>query len=605
MRWALWAVLVGVALALATVFPGRSSEPPAQRSPMVEPTPTPRAVIWVLVGGGAILALSLGGTILLQRRLIERTREMVLLNTRLQNEIGERTRAEGDAVLAMQRLRDGIESIPGGFVLFDADDRLVMCNSRYREALAPASERFVPGTPFEDVIRLIAESGRYADTPAIGIDEHVRRRVAIYRQNKERGEGTEVHQLSDGRWIENHEYRTREGGMVLIRTDITARKKSESELRESQQVLRAVIDSVPALINAKDRTLRYVFLNKYQAELYGTTPDEAVGKTGPEVMGSSYHAMIEAAERGVLATGRPKINYEDRQRDAAGNEHVFLKTKVTIHDDNGVPTYVVTVALDITDRKRWEEALIKAKEDAELANRAKSQFLANVSHELRTPLNSIIGFSEMMKMEKLGEIQSPRHKEYIDDIYHSGLHLLEVVNDILDLAKIEAGETNANPREVDIAATVGSCLRMLNERAKAKNIQIDLRSAHGFPRLLADPQHIRQIVVNLLSNAVKFTPDKGRVAIELLLDNHQGIVVKIADTGIGIASHDIPKVFQPFYQVADSLTRNHEGTGLGLYLCKTLAERNGATLAIDSNLGKGTTVTLRFAPDRTAAKPSA
>jgi PAS domain S-box-containing protein len=591
-----------MALAPAAAFASQSSEPPAQTSRAAGPIGTPHAVTWMLVGGGLVLALSLGGTVLLQRRLVARTRETILLNTRLQKESGERTRAERDAVLAMQRLHDAVESIPGGFVLFDADDRLVMCNSRYREALAPASERFVPGTPFEEVIRLIAESGRYADTPVIGTEEYVRRRVAIHRQNKERGQGTEVHQLSDGRWIENHEYRTRDSGMVLIRTDITARKKSESELRESQQVLRAVIDSIPALINAKDRNLRYVFLNKYQAELYGVTPEGAVGKTGREIMGPGYHAMTEAADREVLVTGRPKINYEDRQLDAAGNEHVFLKTKVPIRDDNGVPTHVVTVALDITDRKRWEEALIKAKEDAELANHAKSQFLANVSHELRTPLNSIIGFSEMIRMEKFGRIQSPRYKQYIDDIHHSGLHLLDVVNDILDLAKIEAGETSAHPQEVDVAGAVGTCLRMLNERAKAKNIRIDMKSTPGLPRLLADPQHVRQIIVNLLSNAVKFTPDAGRVAVDLLLDEHQGIVVKIADTGIGIAPHHIAKVFQPFFQVADSLTRNHEGTGLGLYLCKTLAERNGATLAIDSALGKGTMVTLRFAPDRTVAR---
>ncbi len=254
--------------------------------------------------------------------------------------------------------------------------------------------------------------------------------------------------------------------------------------------------------------------------------------------------------------------------------------------------------IEIAERKRFEEAHRRAKETAEMANRSKSEFLANVSHELRTPLNAIIGFSEMMRLETFGPIGSAKYREYVGDICDSGTHLLSLINDILDVSRIEAGEFKLEEEAVDVARAVGTCRRIIEGRVKEAGLSLTTRLSGKLPKLWSDERAIKQIILNLLSNAVKFTPAGGKVAVRAKIDEDGCFALSVSDTGIGIDAGDIPKVLTPFSQVDGSLSREHEGAGLGLPLVKSLVEAHGGALELKSGLGRGTTVTITFPAER-------
>jgi PAS domain S-box-containing protein len=259
----------------------------------------------------------------------------------------------------------------------------------------------------------------------------------------------------------------------------------------------------------------------------------------------------------------------------------------------GVQTFFSGVVRDIGDRKRFEAELRAARDVAESASRAKSAFLANMSHELRTPLNAVIGFADLLTAQRLGPPDSARYAEYAADIRASGQHLLQLINDILDLSKAEAGHLVLHEEDVDLEAAIGTCRRMLAATAEERRVTIECRIALEATLLRGDETRIRQILLNLLSNAVKFTPQGGRISIEAFADGDT-VVLRISDTGIGIASEDMAKVLTPFGQVDSALNRATAGTGLGLPLTKRLVELHGGALEIASERGEGTTVTIRL-----------
>jgi len=239
--------------------------------------------------------------------------------------------------------------------------------------------------------------------------------------------------------------------------------------------------------------------------------------------------------------------------------------------------------------------------EAEAANRAKSEFLTNVSHELRTPLNAIIGFSEVMSKGMLGPIDNAKYLEYATDISNSGHHLLALINDILDLAKIEAGKLELREEIVDLRAVVNACFAIMKERASLAEVKMKATLPEALPEVLVDELKVKQIIINMLSNAVKFTPRGGHIQVAASIEEGD-LVLRIADTGIGIAPEDIQKALDPFTQIDSSLARRYEGTGLGLPLAKRLIELHDGTLAVESALGAGTCVTLTF-PGRRLANP--
>ena len=268
--------------------------------------------------------------------------------------------------------------------------------------------------------------------------------------------------------------------------------------------------------------------------------------------------------------------------------------------------FVVGVGYFLVQQLRWREAaqteLVRAKETAESANRAKSAFLANMSHELRTPLNAIIGFSEIIKTETFGP-RSERYPDYAGHIFHSGMHLLALINDILNLSKMEAGRLALHEEDVDLGSMVQSCITLVEGQARQVKIRLSVSLDGRVRSIRADDRRLRQILINLLSNAVKFTPDGGQICISSTTLENGGLAIAVSDTGIGMAPEDIPKAMAPFGQIDSRVRRKQEGTGLGLPLAKQLVELHGGTFRIESTVSGGTTVTFVLPPERITIWP--
>jgi PAS domain S-box-containing protein len=251
---------------------------------------------------------------------------------------------------------------------------------------------------------------------------------------------------------------------------------------------------------------------------------------------------------------------------------------------------IVSVYSDITEIKSSERKLIEARSQAEIANRAKSEFLANMSHELRTPLNAIIGFSEIISHELFGPIGNLRYLEYIKDIHTSSLHLLSIINDVLDMSKIEAGKLELSKEALDIQAVIGDVVRMMRERAESRGIELITQFSDEEIDVWADERALKQIFLNLLSNAIKFSKERSRVYVRVGAEPADFAVVEFEDFGIGMNQEEQKRALQPFGQAKPSTTRNYGGTGLGLPITKGLIEAHGGKLDIMSRVAQGTVV---------------
>ncbi|WP_366655550.1 ATP-binding protein [Fodinicurvata sp. EGI_FJ10296] len=282
--------------------------------------------------------------------------------------------------------------------------------------------------------------------------------------------------------------------------------------------------------------------------------------------------------------------FEEQVPTPEGQEIWYLTSEHRLPDGTTLITHV-----DITERKRAEVALRDALEQADRANQAKTMLLANVSHELRTPLNAIIGFSAIIKDQLIGAIDNARYLEYADDINQSGSHLLDLVNSMLDLSRIDAGEVALLETRADPAAEALATLRLMEMPAAANSQSLVSTIPPGLPHLLCDRRGLKQMLLNLLSNAVDFTPNHGRIELAMAIDRESGaLVIQVTDDGIGIKAIDIPRALAPFGQIPGGPRADRSGTGLGLPLVKTLIERHGGTFAIDSEPGRGTTIALTF-----------
>jgi two-component system cell cycle sensor histidine kinase PleC len=392
------------------------------------------------------------------------------------------------------RLRDAIETIPEAFVLWDAEDRLVLCNSHFQRLHKLPDSAVTPGTSYETVIE-------------VGKMPEVRTRLHEAGTHAP-GARTFEAQLDDGSWLHISERRTKDGGYVSVGTDITRIKEHEQKLVDND-----------------------------------------------------------------------------------------LRLRATVNDLKRSQTALEQQALELAD---LAEKYSEEKNRAEEANQTKSKFLANMSHELRTPLNAIIGFSEIMESGMFGTLGSEKYQEYCHDILTSGHYLLEVINDILDMSKIEAGRMKLDMESLDLSKTLAESLRVVSGRADDKNLVVSA-DIEGTISVVADRRAIKQIIVNLLSNAVKFTPDGGKVTVRsrLLRDS---IVLMIADTGIGIAPHSLARLGRPFEQVESQLTKTYHGSGLGLAIARSLTHLHGGTMRLRSRLGTGTVVCVSLPRDGHKAK---
>jgi two-component system, cell cycle sensor histidine kinase DivJ len=361
---------------------------------------------------------------------------------------------------------------------------------------------------------------------------------------------------------------------------------------EGAAMYRFLADNAMDLITRHSADGRIRFASPSALALLGCAPDALVGLAPsalvhPDDLKTMQAAFVEASYFGRAAAAEVRLKRAD-------GSHVWTEMRCRpAAPANGVAADIVAVTRDITERKRNERALIDARDLAEQANRAKSRFLANMSHELRTPLNAIIGFSEVMTFEMFGPVGSPRYLEYARLIHESGGHLLELINGVLDMSKIEAGKFELSEELFDLDEIATQAVRFVKLQADRKGVALKLSVAPAAKTVFADKRAIKQMIVNLVTNGVKFTPRGGEVRIIAARDAG-GVAIAVADTGVGIGPEDLKRLGQPFEQVEGEHVRAQEGTGLGLALVKALSAMHGGDAAIESVLGEGTTVIVRL-----------
>lgn len=371
--------------------------------------------------------------------------------------------------------------------------------------------------------------------------------------------------------------------------DISEQKKSEELLRKLSRAVEQSPSSV--FITNTEGIIEYV--NAKFTEMMGYTLEEAVGQT-PRILKSDDTPKAVYAElwNTILSGQEWRGEIVDQHKD--GSTFWAYVTVAPVKDDKGIVTHFIAMHENISQRKQAEEGMRKALEAADIANRSKSELLANMSHELRTPLNAIIGFSSSMREETFGPLGHQKYKEYLEDIAHSGNHLLELISDILDVSAIEAGKVVISRERLKLAEIISASVRLIEGRYKDWNIGLSTNVEEDLPEIIADKRRLKQILINLLSNAGKFTESGGQVTINATGDGENGHLITVIDTGIGLNDDELGKAMSKFGQVDRGITSKHEGTGLGLPLTKMLVEIHGGTLKIESIKGFGTTVTLHF-----------
>ena len=323
-------------------------------------------------------------------------------------------------------------------------------------------------------------------------------------------------------------------------------------------------------------------------------------RTIEEIGGSRFMDLAHPSDRAEVAKLQtlPKPGetvtalYRTRHKDG---HYIWMESKTRgVYDENtGAFKNLISVSRDVTQRKLHELEMNAARERAEQANRAKSSFLANMSHELRTPLNAIIGFAELMRRRMFGALGHPRYDEYTTLIYESGQLLLDLISDILDMAKIEAGKLELNLESVDLKEAVADCVRLVQQRADEGGVTLSVLLDNVEAPLIADRRAVKQVLLNLLSNAVKFTPAGGHVQVSAQTGDGR-VVVTVRDDGVGIPENEITRLGQPFEQVCADPMLAKAGSGLGLALVRALAEKHGGKLAIESHEGAGTVVSVEL-----------
>ena len=346
-------------------------------------------------------------------------------------------------------------------------------------------------------------------------------------------------------------------------------------------------------------TGKYVEANENGCAMFGYSKAELIGcDIGMLSSGIAPYTRDTALENGRNAIlGRAKLfEWQCKTKDG----RLFWAEISNSVVDIGECSCIVKTVRDISERKRLDNKLSVAMDKMSAANEAKSHFLASMSHELRTPLNAIIGFSDLILSQPLGSLDHARYREYIGDIHDSGEHLLALINDVLDIARLDAGRVDIADDRIFLPDLIMDACRMVSPQVGEAQLRIVTDLPATLPALRGDARRIRQILLNLLSNAIKFTPAGGSVSIAAQ-ETSNGLEVSIRDTGIGIAKEDLPAVMQRFGQIDSHISRKHPGSGLGLPLSKQLAELHGGSISIESKIGVGTVVAVSFPRERILA----
>ncbi|HWY62246.1 MAG TPA: ATP-binding protein [Rhizomicrobium sp.] len=383
---------------------------------------------------------------------------------------------------------------------------------------------------------------------------------------------------------------------VLVAVAAQDRQRaSDLAAAEGAAMYRFLADNAMDLITRHSSDGRIRFASPAALALLGQPPSEIEGLAPAALVHPDDLAAIQAAFMDAGYLGRAGSAEVRLKHPGKGYVWAEIRCRPASPNtiDGAAPGDIVAVTRDISDRKRQERALIEARDAAESASRAKTAFLANMSHELRTPLNAIIGFSEVMTQEIFGPVGSPRYHEYVRLIHESGGHLLELINSVLDMSKIEAGKFDLYEELFDLEEVASLAGRFVAQAAERGGVTVKLALTPAAHKAFADKRAVKQMLINLLANGVKFTPRGGDVRIAARVGSG-GLEIAVADSGTGIAKEDLEKLGRPFSQVEGAQTRTKEGTGLGLALVKSLVAMHGGEMILASMLGEGTTVTLRL-----------
>jgi len=502
------------------------------------------------------------------------------------------------ATQAQTRLSDALESISEGFSLYDADDKLVIYNRRYRDMHGTGSIDVVKeGVSFETILRNAAASGEIRDAEG-DVEAWVAERLARHRDPK----GAHVQRRSDGRWIQLNERKTDDGGTVATYTDITDVKQAEQAIQESEQRLRVIAEAAPmavAIVTFDDGIIRYA--NQRFSEMFELESSSVLGRQAKTLYADPHHR-----ERFINAlTQHGHVDGMEMLLKRAGGEEFWALLASQRIQFEGRPA-MINGAADISDRKRMEGELHKAIWASDQATRAKSDFVASMSHELRTPLNAIIGYSEIL----FEDAQSTGRESEMADlrkIQDAGKHLLGLIDNILDLSKIEAGKMTLYLETFGLRPMIDGVAATVTPLAKKTGNALVVNCADEVGTIHSDLTKVRQVLFNLLSNACKFTRN-GTITLTALRDTNKAvdwIEFQVCDTGIGMTQDQQAKVFEAFTQADESTTRTYGGTGLGLAITKSFCRLLGGDVTLTSEAGKGTTFVARLPAVTRAASDTA
>ena len=479
-----------------------------------------------------------------------------------------------DARAVEAKFRDLLESVPDAILISNVTGRIVLVNEHAGQIFGYSRSELV-GKPIEMVL-----PERYRTV-------HLRHRSAYFVRPRTRtmGAGLDLNGLrSDGSEfpveISLSPISTEEGMMVMSAVrDITARKRADQKFKD-------LLEAAPDAMVIVNRSGEMVLVNSQAVKLFGWRREELLGQQIEMLVPERFFGKHSGHRSTFFGQPRPRamgagLELFGLRRD--GTEFPVEISLSPIETEGGL--LVSSAIRDVTERKRFEETLQEA-------NRMKSVFLASMSHELRTPLNGIIGFSELLHDGKGGPV-SAKQKEYLEDILSSSQHLLRLINDILDLSKVEAGHVELHPEEFEVANVVLESIQVVARSADIKKLQINKYLAPGVVVRL-DRQRLKQVLYNLLSNAIKFTDEGGRIDVSVALAGDQWIELTVADTGIGIRPEDVGQLFKEFQQLDSGASRRYQGTGLGLALTRRIVEFQGGTVAVASSIGKGSQFVVRL-----------